>query len=266
MKGTQYPITVSSILLSAVFLLMYLFFQLQLYNGTFLIMFVLLLSIVFLKEKNRVFAWTIIAFFLGEMLLLYGNQLIDQLPISHSWSEVVKSLLILFPLLFIFYISKKFKVKFNIYNRRPKWEKAFSLRFSENRSHVIRVKQLFIALWIIFLIVFFLLIMRGNVELLNKEILFGMIVFSIVNGILEEILWRGVLLTKFVSIVGEHLGLLFISIAFGFSVLSVEHALAFVPVFFIIGLLFGKLTVSAKSIIVAINLHIVFNLLMFLTH
>lgn len=86
--------------------------------------------------------------------------------------------------------------------------------------------------------------------------------FAIVNASLEEVFWRGLLLSYFVDALGEKSGLILSSFGFGLYHLSMGLNIWFCIGFIVGGFLLGGLAIRAKGILPSFVLHFLINLLM----
>ncbi|WP_121612637.1 CPBP family intramembrane glutamic endopeptidase [Mesobacillus foraminis] len=86
--------------------------------------------------------------------------------------------------------------------------------------------------------------------------------FAIVNASLEEVFWRGLLLSYFVDALGEKSGLILSSFGFGLYHLSMGLNIWFCAGFIVGGFLLGGLAIRAKGILPSFVLHFLINLLM----
>lgn len=87
------------------------------------------------------------------------------------------------------------------------------------------------------------------------------ILFSTVNSILEEILWRGYILHSFVSRWGEKCGLLITSVGFGFYHYSLGIPWSMCALFSLFGMLMGGLAIRSNGLLAVIILHFLMNII-----
>ncbi|TQR46397.1 CPBP family intramembrane glutamic endopeptidase [Paenibacillus popilliae] len=107
---------------------------------------------------------------------------------------------------------------------------------------------------------FFIDIPSNSLDIL--KLLYISILFAIINASLEEILWRGLLLSYFVDAIGERKGLLLTSFGFGLYHLSMGFSIWISLCFVLAGLFFGGLAIRSKGIFPAFILHFLINILM----
>ncbi|UOQ49705.1 CPBP family intramembrane metalloprotease [Gracilibacillus caseinilyticus] len=148
--------------------------------------------------------------------------------------------------------------------KRPQWQASVRvpLIWAGFRDTSVR-SYLFIALLISGLAFLLPFILQQNGSF-SWEIVGFMLIFSVMNAVLEEIIWRGFLLSHFVVSFGTRWAVLLTSIGFG-----LQHALLGMSwlsclAFSIGGFFFGAITINAKSILPAVIWHGFFNVLMVL--
>ena len=105
------------------------FFQIKWLTLTLFILFCLLLIVAFLNEKQRIFVWITIAYFVGELIYLYGNRLLYELPYHVNSLLILDKLLLLFPIGFILYVCSKFNQNMNTYFKKTVWNEKISFPF-----------------------------------------------------------------------------------------------------------------------------------------
>ncbi|MDQ6423650.1 type II CAAX endopeptidase family protein [Paenibacillus sp. LHD-117] len=87
------------------------------------------------------------------------------------------------------------------------------------------------------------------------------LVFSIVNSILEEILWRGYILSRIVSDLGEKFGLVVTSIGFGFYHYSLGIPWILCVAFSIFGMIMGGVAIRSRGLLPVIIMHFLMNIM-----
>ncbi|MEH7309302.1 CPBP family intramembrane glutamic endopeptidase, partial [Neobacillus drentensis] len=90
------------------------------------------------------------------------------------------------------------------------------------------------------------------------------LLFATVNAFLEEVLWRGILLSKMISITSRPIGLIVSSFAFGINTTMFGFSLVICMMYVFLGLILGFVTVRTKSIFPAIFIHCVITIIIFI--
>lgn len=91
-------------------------------------------------------------------------------------------------------------------------------------------------------------------------ILYGML-FSFINAILEEFLWRGFILTRLLDISSEKIALIVSALAFGLYHYSLQFPIWACLIFAIGGFYMGGTAIKSKGLLSPIIMHIVVNLI-----
>ena len=109
---------------------------------------------------------------------------------------------------------------------------------------------------IVFFVVFIYL---KGIDITLSLLLFG-VAFSIVNGILEEIIWRGILLRRFMESTGELQGMIVSSVGFGLQHISIGIPIVPSLLLSIGGVFFAVIVLRTDSLYPSMIWHIVINM------
>ncbi|MBD0379918.1 CPBP family intramembrane glutamic endopeptidase [Paenibacillus sedimenti] len=97
-------------------------------------------------------------------------------------------------------------------------------------------------------------------EDLGRLLLYGMC-FALVNAVLEELLWRGLILPRMIDFCGERMGLVFSSVAFGCYHYSIGFPWTICALFSLCGMMMGNVAIRSKGLLPIILLHVLMNIL-----
>lgn len=244
-------------LLVFLLLFMQLLFQFHLFTLAFVIVLILLVLVAFMNEQNRLFIWTIIGFVVGEFAFIYGDRLLIELSLSHIDVFIFNRVLLLFPIIIISYIVYKFKGKVISDTGKPDWNQFTKIPFIWwGKKFTIRTLFLLIPPFVLI----FLFFNIGN-SLPMSPVLFGKILlFAIVNGLLIEFLWRGLLLTRIRLLIGEKFAVIVTSLSCAMAHYFFGFSLNLSLIIFILGIYLGGLTVHSKSLLPAVVGNILFTI------
>jgi len=117
-----------------------------------------------------------------------------------------------------------------------------------------RFTLIFCLLWLCLAVIFTI---KNGFE---YNILFYGMLFSIVNALLEEIIWRGFVLTRLTDITSEKIALIVSSLAFGLYHYSLDFPLLVCFVFAIGGFFMGGSAIKSKGLLSPILMHIAVNI------
>lgn len=238
------------------FLLIQLLFQLELFSLAFFILLAAIICVPFMKETNRMFVWSSFGFFIGLFAYIYGERLLLELSFSRGTLLILTRLLLFLPILFMAYVIYHFKRPIISFLNKPQWKEHLFIPLIWIRSLQTSVKVLFIITNGLIVIIFLPFMLTDfSIE---WSLLWKVFLFSLANGALIEVLWRGILLTQMTKVVGEEPAVIVTSLSaallyymFGFSLLLCTG-------FAVISFLLGGMTIRSKSIIPAIVTHIIF--------
>ncbi|NHC41294.1 CPBP family intramembrane metalloprotease [Bacillus sp. MM2020_1] len=238
------------ILLCVLFIFMSYFFTRGFYSPFFVLLIALLLLVAFFKEGMRSFAWMVISFFLGNLLLVYMDTFMESFHFPHYSLVMYSQMLLLIPILLISYVIKKFKQEITPYFQKPiltgKIQLPINIAFSLSKFFLI------LCLLSILSIIGALFVKIEDVRL--SAVLF-ILLFSCINALLEEVLWRGIFLPKLITITNHPLGMVVTSIAFGLHTTMFGFSLIIFISYMLLGIFLGFLTIKFKSIFPSVVVH-----------
>jgi uncharacterized protein len=238
------------ILLSLIFLIMLYLFTRGFYPPFFICLLALFLLIAFLKEEMRLVDWMIISYFLGNLLIGYMDKFIESFRLSPYSLVIASQFLWLIPILFISYVIKQFKKDINSYFQKTNLTREIQLPI----NIIIPLGKLLLLIGLAFVLIIGLLFMIKSGDMHWRPFLF-ILLFSTINAVLEEVLWRGIFLSKLISITNQRIGILVTSIAFGLNTTMFGFSI-FISIFYmILGLFLGYITVKSKSNFPSIMAH-----------
>ena len=207
----------------------------------------LLLLVAFLREENRLFAWVMIAFFGGSFVLFYIDKFIEGSPLTPYYRVIISQLMLSFPALSMVYVIRKFNKEVSFFFKIPELTERFA-----------NIKVLSIFLFMITGI--FLLIS----SLAGFRISLPLILFILVHVFLQEMIWRGILLTQLIQITNEKMAVLISGLSYALNTTIFGYSLGVFLLYLTLGFLLALLTTKFKSILISISSHIFVLLFIFL--
>ncbi|UII54133.1 CPBP family intramembrane metalloprotease [Cytobacillus spongiae] len=240
------------------FTIIFLAFELQSFQIAYLLLFITMLVIPFLHEELRVFSWAMIAFFVGKVIYLYSHRMVASISLDNEEALIISRILILIPILAMAYVIRKFKRPIVFYWQKPEWNQSIRFPFIWSGLKPITIRQ-FLIIAIGINIILFLPLLREPKMVYSFSFI---LMFTLIHAFIEEFLWRGVILSRMVELVGGKKALVFSSVAFGLSHLSLGYSLAACLAFAFTGIFFAGITLRSKSLLPAIIWHGVLNILM----
>lgn len=217
-------------------------FQLNRLTIEFFILFTLLIVVAFLKEKQRVFVWISIAYFFGEFLHLYANRFLNEMNFPVHAVYIAEKLLLLFPILCIIYVRYKFKQNITIFHHSTS-----ILQVSNKHRRAIFLLLIILALSLLILL---LALYHFSFSYVGY-----MLLYAAISSMIEEILWRSLLMQSMQSLTNNWMALTLSSIAYGCSYLMYGYSIEICLVFALSGFLYGWITIYYKRLVPSIICH-----------
>jgi uncharacterized protein len=212
----------------------------------------------------RLFILTNILFGIGFFIYLYVTShwiLNFQSRESHIFFNRLSLLFILIPL---FALSLFYKFPFVRYWEKPQWNELICFPFIWSGFHQTKVKFFLLIALTINVFTFMPFVIRNGWSLI-QEVWLLTIIFSITNAVLEEVIWRGTLLSRFSEQLGEKWAVVITSLGFGLQHYSLGFPWSICIAFSLGGLFYGGITIKSRSIVPSIIWHMTLNILMVLS-
>ncbi|MFC0190050.1 lysostaphin resistance A-like protein [Fictibacillus aquaticus] len=248
---------------------------------TALLLFITLIIILQLNSYLLLGVWTLLSIMLYftklkpvkdfiVTSLLFGIGFGLYLYISAHWIEQIDSkigyvfysrlslALILIPLFAQSFLQKS---SFILFWKKPLWNEKIVAPFIWFGPHLIRVRWFLLIALTINIVSFVPFIGMRGWDFVQGVLLLAA-VFSLVNGVLEELIWRGAILSRFLEQFGEKWAVLLTSLGFGLQHYSLGFSWIVCAAFAAGGFFYGAITIKSKSILPAIIWHVTLNILM----
>lgn len=212
-------------------------------------------------KPMRFFVLTTICLGIGFFLYLNVNlRWIIELNSKelHIFFNRLSLLFILIPLIAL---SLIYKIPFMRYWKKPQWNELIGIPFIWSGFHRSKVKYFLLIALTFNLCAFMPFMFRNGWTYVHDVWLFA-IVFSITNAVLEEMIWRGTLLSRFSEQLGDKWAVFVTSTGFGLQHYSLGFSWGVCIAFSLGGLFFGGITIKSKSIVPTVIWHMLINALM----
>jgi uncharacterized protein len=237
--------------LSLLFIVLIYFFTRNYYGLFSWFLLGLLLLLAFLKEENRLFAWVIISFFGGNLVFLYTDKFIEGYQLMPYYKVILSQFLFSIPTLSMIYVIKQFNKKVSFFFKMPGLNESFG-------NKTIRY------ILLLMIIGSFILISFTNDRVAAFKLFLPLILFVLIHVFLQEVIWRGILLTQLIKITNEKMAILFSSTAFAINTTIFGYSPTVFLLYLFLGFLLAYLTTKYKSILPSIFAHILVLLFIFL--
>lgn len=253
-------------------------------NSVCLVLFAVLLVSLQTHNIMLLFIWGVFAFFLyvfsrkqiktviaaqavfGAGFSLYLYTLAHWIPQIQSTEMHVflSRMSLIFVLLPLWLLSLFLRRPLLNYWRKPAWKETMVFPFIWSGFHRVSVARFLVIALAVNLAVFIPFFYTNGMSGI-AEIWLLAIIFSVTNALLEELIWRGMLLSRFAEGMGEKWAVVLTSVGFGLQHFSLGFPWPACLAFSIGSLFFGGITVRSGSILPAMAWHLVLNLLMVLS-
>ncbi|WP_163581392.1 type II CAAX prenyl endopeptidase Rce1 family protein [Gracilibacillus saliphilus] len=214
--------------------------------------------IFFINKSLRFFLWIILAFGIGFFLYNYGNTHWITDMYTAEIRVILNRFLLIIVILPLLCFSYIYRLPFIRYWQKPRWAKYVRVPFIWLGFRQVKVSTFLVIAMITNLIAFMPFISWTYIQ----EIWCFALIFLILNSVLEETIWRGVLLSRFSECFGNRWAVLITSVGFGLQHYSLGFSWMSCLLFSVGGFFFGAITIRSKSILPAVIWHMLFNLLM----
>lgn len=226
------------------FLLVQLLIQSGKFSFAFLILLGLIVAVAFFSEENRLFVWMTAGFSAGLIFYIYIDRIFLALSPSQGISLIISRVLLLIPIVIISYIAYKFKNNFIIFFKKPDWKKEIDLPFKKGKTFSFQSFFLFILFIQIFVLCYFFFTASHP----SLHTIMHFLLFAVINGIMIEVLWRGLLMAKMIQLIGNWPGIIAASLSNVFYYYMHGLPVNYCFLLFFFGMLNGFAAIQTKSL------------------
>ena len=213
------------------------------------------------KSNRKIFLFKLlVAFICGFILWKYAvlslDWLIQGYDIDSLWTVVLSRFALLgyllpFVIWFLYSPNKPYHFRFGDTRATIKMPCVWY----GVKDNVLRVSVVFSALCLVLAVVLF------YAKKIDITIMVAGLAFALVNSVLEELLWRGFILSRTIELCGEKLGLVVMSLAFGLYHYPLGFSLPICLVFSLGGIYFGGIAIGSKGLLLGTIMHMSMNVL-----
>ncbi|MFC4402449.1 CPBP family intramembrane glutamic endopeptidase [Gracilibacillus xinjiangensis] len=250
--------------LTALFFFAALLVILQVNDTRLLIMWGICLLFLVMNRSMRLFLLTTLVFGIGFYVYGYMGSNWHITADSKELLKILNRLSLIFIIIPFLILSFIYKTPAISYWQKPDWNKMIPIPFIWAGFHQTKAGIFLFVAMMTNLMVFTPFMIKSGWTYIQGIFLF-MIIFSILNAVLEEIIWRGILLSRFSEDFGSKWAVILTSVGFGLQHYSLGFSWVSCVFFIFGGFFFGAITVTTKSIIPAIIWHMFINALMVLS-
>ena len=218
---------------------------------------VLLLSLIILfvvKKEKRYIISLLLAFLIGYSIFMFSTELIQLIDLSKEIKVILSRFALVFILLALVVVHRLFNKNVYWYNEKPNWRNPIVLPFHQVNT---------LLFWLIGIgvnvFIYLFIMIQKDTESIQSLLLFCF-VFSLINAVLEEVIWRGVLLSALKEHTSSRYAVIMTSVGFGLVHLSIGFPLLLSLCISVAGLIYAVITLKTNSIYPSIVFHFVINI------
>jgi uncharacterized protein len=212
-----------------------------------------LFILYFLNKKYRSSVSLFIFFLLGLLIYQIGSTFVYKLNISQETKVLINRSFLLFILTSIIISLKISRQKISLYSDFPNWHNKIIMPF-----HQIKVAY-FLLFGLIGSSMLLIPVLFQEISYIRSLFIFA-ILFALINASLEEVIWRGVMLSNLKRSVSTLYAVVITSVGFGLIHISIGIPVLLSIIFSFGGLFYAIVVLKTKSIYPSIVFHILINL------
>lgn len=211
------------------------------------------------NQEYRILTSTFTAFLLSFLIYQLIITYIENYEISKELSVLLNRVLLIIIVVGLFVVQLFNKKKISFFNNKPKLNSYVVMPF-----HSIKLSYFMLISLIIPGISFIPFIMQQDFSYIKSIIIFCLL-FSIINATLEELIWRGLMLSSLKEHVSITSAVIITSIGFGLLHIAIGIPFIISLLFSFGGMFYAFVVIKTNSIYPAIIFHFVINVGMVLS-
>lgn len=215
---------------------------------------IFLLIIYISTNKYRSSVSLFIFFLLGTLMFQIGSNYINEWNISVEMKTIINRSLLMFIMVGTVISLMLSKQKIFYFGLLPDWQRRITMPF-----HTIKLPYFLLIGLMVSSTILIPLFRHQEMSYLKSILLFG-ILFAILNATLEEVIWRGIMLSSLKRNVSTFYAVVITSIGFGLLHLAIGIPVIISLLFSFGGLFYAIVVLKTNSIYPSIVFHIVINL------
>lgn len=210
--------------------------------------------LLFVNNKNRFLILLLLSFLIGFAVFMIANGFVEMMAVPQELKIILNRLFLGFILISIVFNHLLFKKKLVWYNRKPDWTNPIRLPF-----HQVNVFWFWLIGIAVNGIVYSFFIARQDPESIQSLLVFCL-VFSLINAVFEEVIWRGIMLSALEECVSTSYAVAVTSIGFGLLHLAIGFPILLSLLIALAGVIYAVITLKTNSIYPSIVFHFVINI------
>ena len=216
--------------------------------------FIGLAILLVINKEKRFITSLLLSFLIGFLIFMVSNHLIETTNISKEIKIILNRLFLIFIILGLVINHRIFKKKVSWYNEKPDWNNPIVLPF-----HTVHMFWFWMIGIIVNGMVYLFFIVQKDVGDIQSLLLFCLF-FSLINAVIEEVIWRGIMLSALKKFTSTRYAMIVTSVGFGLLHLAIGFSITFSLLISIAGVIYAVLTLKTNSIYPSILFHLVINI------
>lgn len=213
-----------------------------------------LFMLLVVNKEKRFMISILFSCLIGFVLFMYSTDFIQTIDTSKELKIIVSRFFMVFMIIAMVLNHLFLKKKVYWYNDKPDWRNPIVLPF-----HRVNTFLFWLIGIIVNVIIYLFFIIQKDVETIQSLLLFC-IVFSLINAVFEEVIWRGILLSALKEHASTRYAVIITSVGFGLFHLSIGFPLILSLFISVAGVIYAIITLQTNSIYPSIIFHFVINI------
>ena len=213
-----------------------------------------LLILLLINKEKRFIISLLISFLTGFVFFMVSNDIVGTLSIPQDLKVILNRLFLGFIIIGIVFNHLLFNKKVFWYHKKPDWKNPIVLPF-----HTVTIFWFWLIGIVVNVIIYLVFIVHKDIESIPMLFLFC-IFFSLINGVFEEVIWRGIMLSSLMEQTSTGYAVILTSVGFGLSHLAIGFSFSLSLLISIAGAIYAFITLKTNSIYPSIIFHIIINI------
>lgn len=218
------------------------------------LVFIGLAVLLLINKEKRFLTSLLLSFLVGFLMFMVANHLIEMIDISKEMQIILNRLFLIFIILGLAFNHRIFKKKVSWYNEKPDWNNPIVFPF-----HTLNIFWFWLIGIIVNGLVYLFFIVQKDLEDIQSLLLFCLF-FSLINAVVEEVIWRGIMLSALKEFTSTGYAMIVTSVGFGLLHLAIGFSMSFSLLISVAGVIYAVITLKTNSIYPSIVFHLVINI------
>ncbi|MFJ7746336.1 CPBP family intramembrane glutamic endopeptidase [Peribacillus sp. NPDC097295] len=218
------------------------------------LVFIGLAVLLLINKEKRFLTSLLLSFLVGFLMFMVSNHLIEMIDISKEMQIILNRLFLIFIIIALVFNHRIFKKKVSWFNEKPDWNNPIVFPF-----HTLNIFWFWLIGIIVNGLVYLFFIVQKDLEDIQSLLLFCLF-FSLINAVVEEVIWRGIMLSALKEFTSTGYAMIVTSVGFGLLHLAIGFSISFSLLISVAGVIYAVITLKTNSIYPSIVFHLVINI------